>query len=419
QRSINQNQQHQINDLQKQKDNWSLISSDAESSTNNSEKLLISSLSVEKRSTPISDSNRLAESLRNVWKTSLSPVTKKLQRNNKPIIHLEQEQKQCDMNQLYQQIEDAFISPEIKHCIKKHNPSKVSLGFIHISETQSIEQSAMIVSNSNIENITKDSAQDSKFNKIKEETYVNQHQQHEKPLVSSSSISLNSFHSACESPTDYLLTTINNNLKSTVLFEQKQNYVSLNELNNVAELMLGSKLVKNQFENSYANTEIISLPPPHLLPPNHINLWPRKRQEKPTPTMSTALPSSSVSSMSSTNGRMTPLTLTNSMGMSTSFQFGTNNSLSSSVNGSSSPLTIGSTDNIPIAMAYQEMIHAMMNGEDETKWKIRIQGDMLVSFPAAILHLLSAPVSQLSPLEFRLRNLDKVENIIANPQLVS
>lgn len=44
---------------------------------------------------------------------------------------------------------------------------------------------------------------------------------------------------------------------------------------------------------------------------------------------------------------------------------------------------------------------------------------MLISFPAAILNLLVDPSPHLNPLEFRLQNLTKVENVIANTQLVT
>ena len=54
-----------------------------------------------------------------------------------------------------------------------------------------------------------------------------------------------------------------------------------------------------------------------------------------------------------------------------------------------------------------------------SRWKIRILGDMLVSFPAAILNLLVDPSPHLNALEFRLKNLARVENVIANPQLVT
>lgn len=50
---------------------------------------------------------------------------------------------------------------------------------------------------------------------------------------------------------------------------------------------------------------------------------------------------------------------------------------------------------------------------------MRILGDMLISFPAAILNVLLDPSPHLHPLEFRLQHLNKVENVIANPQLVT
>ena len=95
------------------------------------------------------------------------------------------------------------------------------------------------------------------------------------------------------------------------------------------------------------------------------------------------------------------------------------NGLMSSMDQRISPLTIGASDQIPIAVAFQETIHVMMSGEDQSKWKIRILGDMLVSFPAAILNLLVDQSPHLNILEFRLQNLHKVENVIANPQLVT
>ena len=53
------------------------------------------------------------------------------------------------------------------------------------------------------------------------------------------------------------------------------------------------------------------------------------------------------------------------------------------------------------------------------RWKVRILGDMLISFPAAILNVLLDPSPHLNTLEFRLQHLNRVENVIANPQLVT
>ncbi|CAM4756578.1 unnamed protein product [Rotaria magnacalcarata] len=132
---------------------------------------------------------------------------------------------------------------------------------------------------------------------------------------------------------------------------------------------------------------------------------PRARQSlQQQPTISSVGPSIA-------NGRTTPFTGPNNQSFS--------NSLMTSLDQRMSPLTIGASDQIPIAVAFQETIHVMMSGDDQTKWKVRILGDMLVSFPAAILNLLVNPSPILNILEFRLQNLNKVENIIANPQLIT
>jgi hypothetical protein len=70
------------------------------------------------------------------------------------------------------------------------------------------------------------------------------------------------------------------------------------------------------------------------------------------PTMSSFGPSIA-------NGRMTPFIAPNSQSFS--------NSLMTSMDQRMSPLTIGASDQIPIAVAFQETIHVMMSGDDQTK----------------------------------------------------
>ncbi|CAF3508837.1 unnamed protein product [Adineta steineri] len=147
--------------------------------------------------------------------------------------------------------------------------------------------------------------------------------------------------------------------------------------------------------------------PPRLIPPLNIKLWHRTR----TYSDEQQQPTTSVSGPTIANGRMTPFIAPNTPGFSNSF--------TPSIDQRMSPLTLGATDQIPIAVAFQETIHVMMSGDDQTKWKIRILGDMLVSFPAAILNLLVDSSPHLNTLEFRLQNLNRVENVIANPQLVT
>lgn len=75
-----------------------------------------------------------------------------------------------------------------------------------------------------------------------------------------------------------------------------------------------------------------------------------------------------------------------------------------------SPLTINSgSEIIPIAIAFNETIHAYFKIGDSTKFKIKCFGCMKISFPFAILKILAIELPQL---EFRLSNLQ-----IANQDL--
>ena len=59
------------------------------------------------------------------------------------------------------------------------------------------------------------------------------------------------------------------------------------------------------------------------------------------------------------NGRMTPFIAPNTPHFS--------NNLMASMDQRMSPITIGATDQIPIAVAFQETIHVMMSSDDQTK----------------------------------------------------
>jgi len=102
-----------------------------------------------------------------------------------------------------------------------------------------------------------------------------------------------------------------------------------------------------------------------------------------------------------------------------------------------SSLTIGATDQIPLAIAFQETIHVMMSGDNQKKyekkndrliffliiffvsWKSQIIGQMLISFPSSILNLLMDSSRAANTLEFRLKNVDNIENIVAKPSLIT
>lgn len=74
----------------------------------------------------------------------------------------------------------------------------------------------------------------------------------------------------------------------------------------------------------------------------------------------------SVSSLSS-DFRMTPISVGSSRGPS--------------------PLTIGMSDIIPIAVAFQESVSACFKGADETKCQVQLVGIVKIAFPAGIIQV--------------------------------
>ncbi|CAF2529025.1 unnamed protein product [Rotaria sp. Silwood2] len=84
-----------------------------------------------------------------------------------------------------------------------------------------------------------------------------------------------------------------------------------------------------------------------------------------------------------------------------------------------SPLTLDTMDQIPLAIAFQEIIHVMISGNNQANWKSQIVGEMLISFPASILNLLIDPSHISNRLQFQLKNLHHIKNIIAKPSLIT
>ena len=83
-----------------------------------------------------------------------------------------------------------------------------------------------------------------------------------------------------------------------------------------------------------------------------------------------------------------------------------------------SPLTInGGSEIIPIAIAFNETIHAYFKIGDQSKFKVKCFGCMKISFPFAILKLLAIEIPQL---EFRLNNLQIVnQDLKLNTKLLT
>ncbi|XP_073826725.1 F-BAR domain only protein 2 isoform X4 [Musca autumnalis] len=82
-----------------------------------------------------------------------------------------------------------------------------------------------------------------------------------------------------------------------------------------------------------------------------------------------------------------------------------------------SPLTIGISDTVPLAVAFHEIIHAYFRGSDESRCQVKISGDMMLSFPAGIAGLLANNPNP-AKLGFRIKNVHNLENFVPNSKLV-
>lgn len=82
-----------------------------------------------------------------------------------------------------------------------------------------------------------------------------------------------------------------------------------------------------------------------------------------------------------------------------------------------SPLTIGNSDTIPIAVAFHEIIHAFFRGADESRCQVKISGDMMLSFPSGIVGVLAKNPSP-PKLGFRVKADQNLETVLPNRQLV-
>ncbi|XP_050678615.1 F-BAR domain only protein 2 [Leptidea sinapis] len=83
-----------------------------------------------------------------------------------------------------------------------------------------------------------------------------------------------------------------------------------------------------------------------------------------------------------------------------------------------SPLTIGMTDTIPLAVAFHEIIHSYFRGTAESKCQVKMSGDMMLSFPTGIVGVLANNPNP-AKLSFRLKNIHKLDNVLPNKQLIN
>ncbi|XP_031590459.1 F-BAR domain only protein 2 isoform X1 [Oreochromis aureus] len=82
-----------------------------------------------------------------------------------------------------------------------------------------------------------------------------------------------------------------------------------------------------------------------------------------------------------------------------------------------SPVTLGSQDALPIAVAFTESVNAYFKGADPTKCIVKITGDMTLSFPMGIIKVFTSNPSP-AVLTFKLKNTSRLEQILPNQQLL-
>lgn len=83
-----------------------------------------------------------------------------------------------------------------------------------------------------------------------------------------------------------------------------------------------------------------------------------------------------------------------------------------------SPLAVGGADTVPLAVAFQEVVHAAFRGAEESRCLVRLLGDMMLSFPAGIVAVLASNPYP-APLQFRVLNCSRLESVLPNKQLVT
>ncbi|XP_037040938.1 F-BAR domain only protein 2 isoform X7 [Bradysia coprophila] len=144
----------------------------------------------------------------------------------------------------------------------------------------------------------------------------------------------------------------------------------------------------------------------------------------PTPTSanSIAIPRPPSRREAAVRGRVSPSTISRADSVG-SLEFRTASIGIGSSRGPS-PLTIGMSDTVPLAVAFHEIVHAYFNfpsisrGSDESRCQVKMSGDMMLSFPAGIVSVLANNPNP-AKLGFRIKNTQNLENVLPNKQLVT
>ncbi|TEA36265.1 hypothetical protein DBR06_SOUSAS18910033, partial [Sousa chinensis] len=82
-----------------------------------------------------------------------------------------------------------------------------------------------------------------------------------------------------------------------------------------------------------------------------------------------------------------------------------------------SPVSLGNQDTLPVAVALTESVNAYFKGADPTKCIVKITGDMTISFPSGVIKVFTSNPSP-AVLCFRVKNINRLEQILPNAQLV-
>ncbi|EHB03317.1 FCH domain only protein 2 [Heterocephalus glaber] len=82
-----------------------------------------------------------------------------------------------------------------------------------------------------------------------------------------------------------------------------------------------------------------------------------------------------------------------------------------------SPVSLGNQDTLPVAIALTESVNAYFKGADPSKCIVKITGDVTISFPSGIIKVFTSNPSP-AVLCFRVKNINRLEQILPNAQLV-
>ncbi|XP_074593137.1 F-BAR domain only protein 2 [Brevipalpus obovatus] len=177
--------------------------------------------------------------------------------------------------------------------------------------------------------------------------------------------------------------------------------ISLNndkETAGVANNRENGQIVRPSLSKSISSNSVMGPPlhgPPVIPPP------PTRRVIQMSPSYSSQSASyltrcKSYGSLSS-DLRMTPVSVNSSRGPS--------------------PLTLGMSDVVPIAVAIQECISARFKGSDESKCQVQIIGSLKIAFPAGILQVFANNTCP-SLLSFKLSNCSRLDKLLPNHAIV-